>query len=225
MKGLSVHVVVMGCGRVGSTLAHSLSDRGHSVAIIDQNPAAFRRLASHFTGRRIVGIGFDREILRQAGIEHAAALAAVSNGDNSNILTARVARETFSVANVVARIYDPRRAEVYQRLGIPTVGTVRWTASQIMRWLLPDGAELLWCDPSDTVRLAQVPVNPAWIGRQVTELEKSSGVRIAFVTRLGEGVIPDLHTVIQENDLIHVVMRKADTSRITEIFATIPEES
>ncbi|MGH3344117.1 MAG: potassium channel family protein, partial [Carbonactinosporaceae bacterium] len=123
-----MHIVIMGCGRVGSTLAHILEDQGHSVAVIDKEPAAFRRLGSHFDGRRVTGMGFDRDTLREAGIEQAAALASVSSGDNSNILAARVARETFGVENVVARIYDPRRAEVYQRLGIPTVATVRWTA-------------------------------------------------------------------------------------------------
>src|SRR4051795_11761953 len=103
----TVHIVIMGCGRVGSTLAHILEDKGHSVAIIDQNPEAFRRLRGGFRGRRITGFGFDRDVLVEAGIEHASAFVAVSSGDNSNIISARVARETFGVENVVARIYDP----------------------------------------------------------------------------------------------------------------------
>ena len=110
--------------------------------------AAFRRLGSDFVGRRVTGLGFDRDTLLEAGIEDAHAFAAVSSGDNSNILAARVARETFGVDNVVARIYDPGRAEVYQRLGIPTVATVRWTADQMMRRLLPEGSEPEWRDPS-----------------------------------------------------------------------------
>ena len=132
-----VHFVIMGCGRVGSTLAHILESQGHTVAVIDAEESAFRRLGHAFAGRRVTGIGFDRDTLREAGIEEAHAFAAVSSGDNSNILAARVARETFGVDNVVARIYDPGRAEVYQRLGIPTVATVRWTADQMMRRLLP----------------------------------------------------------------------------------------
>ncbi len=120
----AVHFVIMGCGRVGATLARSLEDRGHTVAVIDQNPDAFRRLGAGFEGTTVTGVGFDRDTLVEAGIEHAYAFAAVSSGDNSNILAARVARETFGVSNVVARIYDPGRAEVYQRLGIPTVATV-----------------------------------------------------------------------------------------------------
>ena len=132
----------MGCGRVGSTLAVDLEKSGHTVAVIDQNREAFRRLGANFNGRTVAGVGFDRDTLLEAGIEKADAFAAVSNGDNSNILAARVARENFGVKNVVARIYDPGRAEIYQRLGIPTVATVLWTTDQIMRRLTPDGAKL-----------------------------------------------------------------------------------
>jgi len=144
----------MGCGRVGSTLALSLESQGHDVAVIDTNSAAFRRLGSSFEGKRVTGIGFDRDTLSEAGIEDAYAFAAVSNGDNSNILAARVARETYGVEHVVARIYDPGRAEIYQRLGIPTVGTVRWTANQMLRRLLPQGSVPEHTDPSGHVVIA-----------------------------------------------------------------------
>src|SRR5260370_7422389 len=127
----------MGCGRVGSTIAHILEDQDHSVAVIDQDPDAFRKLTASFKGSRITGIGFDRDVLIEAGIEHADAFAAVSSGDNSNVISARVVRESFGVERVVARIYDPRRAEVYQRLGIPTVATVRWAAHHMLRNPLP----------------------------------------------------------------------------------------
>jgi len=130
----------MGCGRVGTLIAQRLEESGHTVAIIDQNREAFRRLGPNFQGITLTGVGFDRDILIQAGIERADAFAAVSNGDNSNILAARVARENFGVTNVVARIYDPGRAEIYQRLGIPTVATVIWTADQILRRLIPEGS-------------------------------------------------------------------------------------
>ena len=128
-----VHVVIMGCGRVGSTLARSLEDRNHTVSVIDSNPDAFRRLGPSFNGTKVTGYGFDQAVLTEAGIERADAFAAVSSGDNSNIIAARVARETFGIQQVVARIYDPGRAEVYQRLGITTVATVKWTADQVLR--------------------------------------------------------------------------------------------
>jgi trk system potassium uptake protein TrkA len=219
----TVHVVIMGCGRVGSTLAQILESRGHDVAVIDQNPDAFRRLPAGFKGRTVSGVGFDRDVLREAGIEETEAFAAVSSGDNSNILAARVARETFGVENVVARIYDPGRAAVYQRLGIPTVATVRWTADQMLRRLFPEGAETEWVDPSGTIRLAEVHVTSEWVGHPVSALEAASGARVAFLSRYGEGVVPDEDTVVQEGDLVHVIMRIDESSKIAEIFQAAPE--
>ena len=217
-----MHFVIMGCGRVGSTLAHSLEAKGHSVAVVDQSAEAFRRLGSGFQGTTVTGVGFDRDTLREADIENAAAFAAVSSGDNSNILAARVARETFAVENVVARIYDPGRAEVYQRLGIPTVATVRWTADQMLRRLLPEASTAEWRDPSGTIRLAEVVAAP-WVGERVTKLEREVGVRVAFVTRLGEGLLPGDDTVVQDGDLVHVIMRDTDVGRIEEIVRRGPE--
>jgi trk system potassium uptake protein TrkA len=199
-----VHFVIMGCGRVGSSLALSLENQGHDVAVIDQEESAFRRLGSAFEGRRVTGVGFDRDTLHEAGITDAYAFAAVSSGDNSNILAARVARETFGVEHVVARIYDPGRAEVYQRLGIPTVATVKWTSDQMLRRLLPQGHVPELVDPSGKVVIAEVTVNPGWVGRLVSELESSTGTRAAYLTRLGSGILPNADTVFQEGDLLHV---------------------
>jgi len=200
-----VYFVIMGCGRVGSTLARNLESQGHDVAVIDSNSAAFRRLGGTFEGKRVKGLGFDQDTLIEAGIENAYAFAAVSNGDNSNILAARVARETYGVEHVVARIYDPGRAAIYQRLGIPTVGTVRWTSDQMLRRLLPQGSVPEHTDPSGHVVIADVSVNPAWIGRRISELESTSGARVAYVTRLGEGMLPGVETVYQDGDLVHVI--------------------
>ncbi|MEU1288689.1 TrkA family potassium uptake protein [Kitasatospora sp. NPDC005856] len=219
-----MHIVIMGCGRVGSALARALEKQGHSVAVVDQDPTAFRRLGAGFNGRRVTGVGFDQDTLREAGIEEAGAFAAVSSGDNSNIIAARVARENFGVENVAARIYDPRRAEVYQRLGIPTVATVRWTADQMLRRLLPSGAEPLWQDPSGGVQLAEVAYDPRWIGHRISKLEEASGARVAFVTRLGEGVLPSPQMVVQEGDLVHVMLRRADLTAVEAAFAQGPKE-
>jgi trk system potassium uptake protein TrkA len=219
-----VHFVIMGCGRVGSTLASIIERQNHSVAMIDRNAEAFRRLGSSFQGRRVVGIGFDRDTLREAGIDDAEAFAAVSSGDNSNILAARVARETFGVDKVVARIYDPGRAEVYQRLGIPTVATVRWTADHMVRRLLPHGAEPEWRDPSGTIRLAEVAVDKRWIGERLRALETTAGARVAFLTRFGEGLLPGDDTVLQDGDLVHVIMRDADADRVEAALQDRPAE-
>jgi len=215
----------MGCGRVGSTLAHSLDHMGHTVAVVDQNADAFRRLGSQFGGRRVAGVGYDRDTLREAGTEDAHAFAAVSSGDNSNILAARVARELFGVENVVARIYDPGRAEVYQRLGIPTVATVRWTSDQMLRRLLPHGAEPEWRDPSGTIRLAEVHIDPGWVGSAVRSLEDVAGVRVAFLTRYGVGLLPSEATVLQDGDLVHVVMSESEADRVVAVLGKAPEGS
>ena len=212
----------MGCGRVGSSLALSLEKLGHDVAVVDQFETAFRRLGSSFEGRRVTGIGFDRDTLTEAGIDKAYAFAAVSSGDNSNILAARVARETFGVEHVVARIYDPGRAEVYQRLGIPTVATVKWTSDQMLRRLLPQGHVPELVDPSGHVVIAEVTVNPAWVGRRLTALEAATGARAAYLTRLGSGILPGADTVFQEGDLLHVATLASDLPHVERTLDAPP---
>ena len=213
----------MGCGRVGSTLAHNLEDRNHTVSIIDSNPDAFRRLGPSFNGTKVTGIGFDQDVLERAGVEKADAFAAVSSGDNSNIIAARVARETFGIQQVVARIYDPGRAEVYQRLGITTVATVQWTADQVLRRLLPAGAEPDFRDPSGTIRVDHVPVNESWIGQRTVKFQAESGSRIAWIDRLGEGMLPTKDSVIQEGDLLHLVMREENAAQAYTVIDRGPE--
>jgi trk system potassium uptake protein len=214
-----VHVVVMGCGRVGSAIARRLEEVGHSVAVIDQDPGAFRRLGPEFAGRQVTGLGFDRQTLLDAGIDSAGAFAAVSSGDNSNVISARVVRESFGVERVAARIYDPRRAEVYQRLGIPTVATVRWTADQMLRRLLPDGSEPLWRDPTGAVVLAEVAYSEKWVGEKVHALEDAARTRVAYISRLGEAMLPGQGTVLQEGDVLYVIAAESDLERISAAFA------
>ncbi|WP_426244358.1 NAD-binding protein [Nocardioides sp. LHG3406-4] len=220
-----MHVVIMGCGRVGSTLARSLEDRNHTVSVIDSDPDAFRRLGPWFNGDKVTGYGFDQEVLEKAGIRRADAFAAVSSGDNSNIIAARVARETFGIQQVVARIYDPGRAEVYQRLGITTVATVKWTADQVLRRILPAGAEPDFRDPSGTIRVDQVPVSEVWVGQRTVHFQEQTRCRIAWIDRLGEGMLPQRETVIQEGDLLHLVMREEHAAHAYSVFESGPEEN
>ncbi|QNN52978.1 potassium channel family protein [Nocardioides mesophilus] len=218
-----MHVVIMGCGRVGSALARSLEDRNHTVSVIDSNPDSFRRLGPSFAGTKVTGVGFDQDVLDRAGIDHADAFAAVSSGDNSNIIAARVARETFGIQNVVARIYDPGRAEVYQRLGITTVATVKWTSDQILRRLLPAGAEPDFRDPSGTIRVDQISAPEIWVGSRTVKLQEQSRSRIAWIDRLGEGVLPTRESVIQEGDMLHLVMREENADHVYAVLNEGPE--
>jgi trk system potassium uptake protein TrkA len=212
----------MGCGRVGSTLAHSLEALGHSVAVIDQDADAFRRLSADFAGLTVTGVGFDRDVLIQAGIERADAFAAVSSGDNSNIISARLARETFGVSRVVARIYDSKRAEVYERLGIPTVATVRWTADRMVRHLVPEGNLEVWRDPTSTVAMIEVPLHVDWIGKRLSALEEATGARVAYLMRFGIGTLPTASTVLQDGDQVFMLVTDEFAGTVAKVAGSPP---
>ena len=208
-----MHIVVIGCGRVGSELADSLERIGHTVAIVDKNAGAFRRLPEGFSGRRVVGLGFDRDHLREAGIEEAEALAAVTSGDNSNILTARIAREVYGVPKVVARIYDPRRAEIYRRLGIQTVATVTWTTDQAMRRIFDTASQPDWTDPNGNVVLVEKTVPQHLLGKRLGRLDEIEGVKPVLLTRGTNSRLFQPDIVAQEGDIMHfMVERKAMAS-------------
>jgi trk system potassium uptake protein TrkA len=200
----SRHVVVVGCGRVGAELARRLRAEGHSVAVIDKNPDAFRRI--HAAGvQTVVGFGFDRDTLETAGIREAYALAAVSSGDNSNILSARIARDLYEVPNVVARIYDPRRASVYERLGIQTVATVTWTTDQALARLFPLRIERPWMDSSGELTVTELTLPPSVIGRPIAELERTGELRVVAVVRPGGARLSAADLIGQEGDRVVVV--------------------
>ncbi len=201
-----MHVVVVGCGRVGAGLAASLTREGHTVAVIDRNPRAFRRLPDDWTGERVEGSGFDREDLERAGARRADALAAVTSGDNTNILTVRIARETYGIANVVARIYDPRRAEIYQRLGIPTVATVTWTIDQVRRRLLPEVVAREWADVTGKLVLVERPLTEAWAGRRLGDFDVPGRISVVAVDRAGQPRLDARELIGQEGDRLHVAV-------------------
>jgi trk system potassium uptake protein TrkA len=219
-----VHVVIMGCGRLGSTLAHNLDGRGHSVAVIDQNSDAFRRLGADFGGITVTGIGFDRDVLRAAGIERADAFAAVSSGDNSNIISARLARETFGVSRVVARIYDSRRAQVYERLGIPTVATIRWAADRMVRHLVPEGTVEVFRDPTSVVSIVEVPLHRDWVGKTLKTLEEQSGARVAYLMRFGMGTLGTPSVVIQDGDQVFMLVTDDTVADVLNIGSLADKE-
>jgi len=216
-----MHVIVVGCGRVGSGLATQLTAEGHSVAIVDKQASAFRRLPHGWRGQKVLGFGFDRLHLEEAGAGRADALAAVTSGDNSNILTARIARENYEIPNVVARIYDPRRAEIFQRLGIPTVPSVSWTIDQVFRRILPGGGAFDWTDSSGRLHIVERTLPAAWAGRRIVEAlpeELAARMKLVGVTRSGEGLL-DVDTLIgQEGDVLHLMVAAESEERFRELF-------
>jgi trk system potassium uptake protein TrkA len=201
-----VHIIIVGCGRVGSGLGVELVDLGHTVAIIDRNAKAFRRLPTDWPGTAIVGSGFDRDDLDEARAGEASALAAVTSGDNSNILTARIARETYAIPNVVARIYDPRRAQIYLRLGIATVATVSWTIDQVRHRLLPDSLESEWTDPTGGIALIERHLPERWAGKRLADLNVPGDVTLVSVTRAGKVRLDFADLVGQDGDVLHLMV-------------------
>jgi trk system potassium uptake protein TrkA len=222
---VGMHVIVVGCGRVGSGLAVALAAGGHSVVMVDKRAEAFRRLPDEWPGERMIGFGFDRDLLDTAGATRASALAAVTSGDNSNILTARIARETYEIPAVVARIYDPRRAEIYQRLGIPTVATVTWTTNQVLRRLLPEQSATEWSDAADRVRLVEHLLPATWGGRQLSDVERPGEIRLVSVTRAGVAQLPTPELLGQEGDVLHLAVVVPALDRLDQVLAGLDERT
>jgi len=220
-----VNIVIMGCGRVGATLALGLEQHGHSVAVIDVDVNAFRRLGPDFQGRTVKGVGFDRDVLVKAGIKDADGFAAVSNGDNSNILAARVVREEFGLDNVVARIYDHGRAEIYERLGIPAIATVRWAAVQVMSRLVKTSVEPVWRDPSGATVVLAPRFHPGWVGMSIGAIAKAARGRAVTMLRLGQGIIPDDAVLLQDGDVLYLSLSVEDVAATLARLAAAPEQA
>ncbi len=220
-----VHIIVVGCGRVGAELAIRLSEQGHGVSIIDRVPQSFYRLPDDWTGEKVVGSGFDLDDLNAAGASTAGGLAAVTSGDNTNILTARIAREHYGIVNVVARIYDPRRALIYQRLGIPTVASVTWTIEQVMQRLVPEIEAGAWTDPTGQLVLVERQLPEAWAGRPLGGLAIGGKAKLAAVLRGGEPRLDTDGLVGQEGDMLHLIVTRdsvGDLGRLLETPAPEP---
>src|SRR5437588_9768126 len=196
----------MGCGRVGVAATLALRQRGHSVAIVDKRREAFDRLPPEFDAKKVVGVGFDRTVLEEAGIKEADAFIAVSNGDNSNIVSARVAREHYHVERVVARIYDPKRAEIYERLNIPTIATVRWAAKQILMILFHAREELKESLAGGELFRMRIEVPPHLVGKPVAQLGAEGKLRVVAVDRGGKGFIPGRDSTFQDGDVAHIIV-------------------
>ncbi|MFP5327581.1 MAG: potassium channel family protein [Acidimicrobiia bacterium] len=205
-------MIVLGSGRIGSSLAVRLDEDGHTVSIVDRDRESFRRLPDRFSGRAVLGSGYDRDVLEQAGIREAGGVAAVMYGDNSNIVAARIAKENYEVPRVVARIKDPRRAEIYQRLGIPTVPMVSWTTDQVRRRLIEGDTTPDWTDPSATVSLVQRDLPAAWVGRTLDDFDGQDRFRLVALSRAGSARLATQADVGQEGDVLFLMVH-ADAER------------
>jgi trk system potassium uptake protein TrkA len=218
-----VHVVIMGCGRVGLATSVALTQRGHSVAVVDKRKEAFDRLPPEFSARIVVGVGFDREVLEAAGIQEAGAFIAVSSGDNSNIVSARIAREHYHVPKVIARIYDPRRAEIYEKLNIPTIASVAWSVSQIEILLFHGREQVKEAFAGGSLVDYQMVVPDHLTGRPVTSVEAAGTIMVAGVERGGSGFIPTEGSTFQQGDVAHFVLTKDSFDRLDALLEPVSE--
>lgn len=220
-----MHVIVAGCGRVGAALAGSLHAEGHEVAVIDKRREAFARLEEGFGGKLVEGIVFDRDTLEEAGIGRAAAFIAVTNGDNSNIVSARTARDRYGVEHVVARIYDPLRAGIYERLGIVTVASARWTVDEVRRAFLPESSRVdvaLGAGAGEVVVLTAL-VPEAVSGFPVADLAEPGRCAVVAVTREGRTEVPPAGALVNGGDRVHVAVDREATEDIRARIAGLGE--
>jgi trk system potassium uptake protein TrkA len=219
-----MRVILIGCGRVGSELTIQLGRAGHEVTIIDKRASAFDRLPPGFNGRTVVGLGFDRDILEEAGIKEADAFVAVTNGDNSNIVSARVAREYYHVPNVIARIYDPRRAEIYEKLNIPTVATTTWGVKQIMLMLTHPREELKESLAGGDLFRMRLRVPSHLVGSPVNQLDVGGKIMVIGVDRGGHGFIPVASSTFQDGDVTQLMVHKDAVELLDELLAPVGEQ-
>jgi trk system potassium uptake protein TrkA len=211
-------IVIIGCGRIGSGLAQTLSRQGHAITAVDKDPAAFERLGPTFKGQTVTGIGFDRDVLLRAGIERADGLAAVTASDETNVLIGRIAQQDFRVPRVVARLYDPHQAEIYRRLGLPTVSPVSWAIHRIAEALLYSPLGVVYSLGSGEVDLLEIDVPPMLIGKSLRDLTLPGEVHVVAISRSGKTFLPTPGAIFQEGDLLHLAALGASTERLRELL-------
>jgi trk system potassium uptake protein TrkA len=211
-------IIVVGCGGVGAGLAQTLSKRTHQVTVVDIDPDAFERLGSSFKGRTILGVGFDRDTLVQAGIERADGLAAVTSSDETNVVTAQVARQIFRVPRVVASLYDIRQAEIYKRLGIQTIAPTGWGINRIAELLIYSPLETVLSIGSGDVELVEAELPQLLVGKTVRDLILTGEIHVVAITRANKTFLPTLGTTFRERDLLHLAVLTTSASRLKELL-------
>lgn len=211
-------VIVMGCGRVGEQTALMLAADGHQVTVIDYDASALARLGPQFKGRTVQGVGFDRAVLIQAGIEHADAFAATSSMDNINIVAARIAHNVFHVPKVVARLFDPQRAEIYRRLGLITISSTTWGAERIRELLTHAQLDTVMTFGRGEVVMVTVELPPHMTGRMVKHITSPGETSVVAITRQGQAMMPTLGTEFRSGDILHIAAHVSAMDRLEALL-------
>lgn len=213
-----MHVIIVGCGRVGSELAKLLSNEGHDVVIIDKAQASFDRLSGAFNGITLVGNGFDIALLRQAGIEKADAFCAVTNGDNTNLISAQVAKRIFKVSKVIARVYDPQRAHIYAALGLDIIsGTILFAA--MLRDKIIESRFSSYLIESKDLGVLEIEVKNTLIGKTIQDVNVAQEFLVVAIRRLDGVIIPESQTVLKSMDVLMGIVKVASLKKIKEKFS------
>jgi trk system potassium uptake protein len=213
-----MNFLIIGCGRVGSSLAHTLSHRGHVVTVIDKDPAAIAALGTGFSGQTHMGSAFDRDVLLQAGITRSDGLAAVTGSDETNVVSAQLARQVFQVPKAIARVYDPRKAEMYRRLGIQTLNPITWGSNRIAELLSYSHLDTIVSLGSGEVDVIEAEIPQLWVGRTVSEATVPSEMHVAAISRGGHTFLPMSGAVFHAGDVVHVVVQAASADRLKGFF-------
>ncbi len=210
--------IVIGCGRVGAGLAQNLNQRGHAVTVVDSDPDAFEPLGPAFKGHKVVGIGFDRSVLLSAGIERADGLAAVTASDETNVVTAQVARQVFHVPKVVARVNHPRQAAIYHRLGLQTIAPTTWGISRIADLLCHSQLDTIISLGNGEVDIMQVEIPPALVGKSVRELTVLGEITVVAITRSSKAFLPMQGTVFEVGDQAHIAVMNSASEQLSALL-------
>jgi len=211
-------MIIVGCGRMGADLAKLLNQRGQHVTVVDKDPTAFERLGSHFSGRTIAGVGFDRDVLLKAEIEHVDGLAAVTSSDEANVVTAQVARQVFHVPKVVARLYDPRQTEIYHRLGLETISPLDWGTQRIADLLLHSQLNVVLSLGSGETEIVEVAVPQQWVGRSMKDIDIPSELMVIAYTRRSHAYVANLGMVFEEHDIVHICVVRSAVDRLNKML-------
>ena len=213
-----MRVIVVGCGRMGAELALALAREGRQVTVVDRDRRAFERLGAGFEGETVEGVGIDRDVLLRAGVERSDALAALTSGDNTNIVTARIARTIFRVPKVVARVYDPRRAEVYTRLGLRTVSTTAWGVSRIQQLLVHGELNVIRSLGSGEISIVEHEVPGHWVGRDVGHVSAAGEISVTAILRRDAALLPARETLFQQGDFAVIAVAAHARGRLEHLL-------
>lgn len=212
-----MYVIIIGCGRVGAELAKLLSGEGHDVVVIDRSRDSFSRLGDSFNGLTMVGNGFDLALLKQVGIEKADALCAVTNGDNTNLISAQVAKKIFRVPKVLARVYDPQRAHIYSALGLDIIsGTMLFSA--MLRDKIIESRFSSYLIESKDLGVIEIEVKDSLVGKTIQDINIPGDFLVVALRRMQGVIIPEPKTVLKNKDILMGVVKVSSLKEVREKF-------